>query len=40
MSSTCESVRKKFRFDNYDVSKFVGGHMEYQPKQDLILEFI
>jgi hypothetical protein len=31
---------KKYTFDNYDASKFILGHMDYQPKQDLILEFI
>ncbi len=39
-ASECKSARKKYRFDNFDVSKFVGGHMDYQSKQDLIMEFV
>lgn len=35
-----DAGKKKYRFENYDVSKFISGHLEYHPKQDLILEFI
>ena len=32
--------KKKYKFENFDVSRFVSGHMDYNAKQDLILEFI
>lgn len=38
-ASTAQSV-KKFRFDNYDVTQFIHGHMDYRPKLDLVMEFI
>ena len=30
---------KTFRFENYDVSTFVGDHLNYRKTLDLVLEF-
>jgi hypothetical protein len=36
-ASSSEPGKKQFQLDNYDVSMFVEGHLEYQSKQDLVL---
>ena len=35
-----KAVPKTYRFDNYDVSTIISGHLDYEFKLDLLLDYI